>query len=106
MTPDGLNVNIPQGRCVLPRCVPRLAPGRLGPKNNARRARGNMDALFWIGQVVWLCILACGAYVSFCFADLADAESAKTVTPDRLPQECPPARRGAAASFIADWGIE
>ena len=42
-----------------------------------------MDELFWVGQVVWVCILACGAYVSFCYFDLADAESARTVKPEK-----------------------
>ena len=54
-----------------------------------------MDALFWVGQVVWLCILACGAYVSFCFADLADAESARTVTPEKVPPEFPSCQRAS-----------
>ena len=42
-----------------------------------------MDELFWIGQVVWTCILACGAYVSFSYFDLADAWSARTVEPEK-----------------------
>lgn len=42
-----------------------------------------MDELFWVGQVVWVCILACGAYVSFSYFDLADAESARTVKPEK-----------------------
>ena len=44
-----------------------------------------MDAFFWIGQVVCLAILACGAYVSFCFADLADENNARTASkaPDK-----------------------
>jgi len=42
-----------------------------------------MDALFWIGQVGWLVFLACGAYVSFCYADLSDAESARMARPDK-----------------------
>jgi hypothetical protein len=42
-----------------------------------------MDELFWVGQVVWACILACGAYVSFCYFDLADAERARTVKPEK-----------------------
>ena len=46
-----------------------------------------MDALFWVGQVVWLCVLACGAYLSFVFADLADEERARTVTPDKVRKE-------------------
>ena len=46
-----------------------------------------MDALFWVGQVVWICVLACGAYLSYAFADLADAERARTVTPDAVRKE-------------------
>lgn len=42
-----------------------------------------MDALFWIAQVVWLAFVMAGAYEAFTYRDLADAESARTATPDK-----------------------
>jgi hypothetical protein len=58
---------------------------------NVNQTGGYMDALFLIGQVVWIAILACGAYVSFCFYDLADENAARTAKPMRSAQESPPA---------------
>ena len=40
-----------------------------------------MELLFWVGQVGWVAFLACGAYVSFCFYDLADEEHARAAKP-------------------------
>ena len=65
----------------------------------------DIDALFWIGQVVWLAFLACGAYVSFSFADLADENAARTVTPEKLLREFnPAAREGTVDSPSLDDG--
>ena len=57
-----------------------------------------MDALFVIGQVVWIAVLACGAYVSFCFFDLADENAARTAMPKTLLQASPAARAGTGTS--------
>ena len=56
-----------------------------------------MDAFFWIGQVVCLAILACGAYVSFCFFDLADKNNARTArkAPDEPKSSAKPLNPGA-----------
>ena len=64
----------------------------------------DIDALFWIGQVVWLAFLACGAYVSFSFADLADENAARTVTPENLRESTPAAREGTVDSPSLDDG--
>ena len=42
-----------------------------------------MDEIFWLGQIVWLMFLGCGAYLSLAYIQLADEESARTVKPDR-----------------------
>ena len=60
-----------------------------------------MDELFWVGQVVWFCILACGAYVSFCYFDLADAESARTVKPEKQAAQSRPENPGFDAAHRA-----
>jgi negative regulator of sigma E activity len=50
-----------------------------------------MDALFIIGQVVWIAVLACGAYISFSFYELADESHARTARQE-------PARAASASS--------
>jgi hypothetical protein len=50
---------------------------------NAYSMEDHMDEIFSIGQFFCLMFLVCGAYLSFAYARLANAEYAKTVTPDR-----------------------
>ena len=59
-----------------------------------------MEQLFWIGQVGWIAFLACGAYVSFSFYELADEEHARTAQP-RKPAPHAMSAEGARG-FAAD----
>ena len=62
-----------------------------------------MDALFLIGQVVWVAVLACGAYVSFSYYELADAEHAKTARPGKSAAHATPSvSRPSGFTSVAD----